>query len=501
MRRYLALAGDLAWVAISAVLAVLIRDNLIAYESHFWAVLPYMAITVAVAIPVFVIAGLHNRLWGYTALADVFQIIGAATIVILAALSISFVSSRLEGVARSVPVIQWFLVVGGLLGFRMLARIWHEYKSRDRTVPADASVEHVLLVGVNQLTELYLRSIEQYSSKSIEIVGILSDVRELKGRTLRVCKVLGTPEELQRVLDQLEVHGVTVDRIVVMQAFDELSRHAAEALSAVERGSDIKVEWLFEQLGLTPRDRPSPSSASLPAGTEAPKPLASPMELSEVGSGRFWRLKRAIDLFSALFLAIALAPLFLIVSLLVAIDVGFPLVFWQKRPGRFARPFRLYKFSTMHAAHNSEGRRISDEKRLSPIGRGLRRTRLDELPQLYNILIGEMSFIGPRPLLPLDQPEDSELRLSVRPGLTGLAQVHGERDMPVEDKNALDIWYVRNASLALDIRIVVRTIVVFWRGERVDLRMLRTARAGLKRWEDVQRADDARAEIVIRRAV
>ena len=103
----------------------------------------------------------------------------------------------------------------------------------------------------------------------------------------------------------------------------------------------------------------------------------------------------------------------------------------------------------MRPAHDAEGNRLSDDMRSSVVGDLLRRTRLDEIPQLYNILTGEMSFVGPRPLLPTDQPMETSARLLVRPGLTGMAQVFGARDISPEDKNALDIWYVQHASLGL----------------------------------------------------
>ena len=123
-----------------------------------------------------------------------------------------------------------------------------------------------------------------------------------------------------------------------------------------------------------------------------------------------------------------------------------------------------------------DGNRISDQLRSSNIGNLLRRSRLDELPQLYNILLGEMSFVGPRPLLPVDQPQWQNSRLVVRPGLTGWAQVNGGRDISPEDKAALDIWYIVNASLWLDISILLRTLVMLVLGERVN-RERRTSRA------------------------
>ena len=117
--------------------------------------------------------------------------------------------------------------------------------------------------------------------------------------------------------------------------------------------------------------------------------------------------------------------------------------------------------------YDSNGQRKSDNARVSAVGDFLRRTRLDELPQLLNILKGEMSFVGPRPLLPVDQPIDSKSRLLVRPGLTGWAQIKGGRQIAPDDKAALDVWYVRNMSLALDLKILLGTMPMLIFGERV----------------------------------
>jgi lipopolysaccharide/colanic/teichoic acid biosynthesis glycosyltransferase len=175
---------------------------------------------------------------------------------------------------------------------------------------------------------------------------------------------------------------------------------------------------------------------------------------------------------------------------LVAIDVGLPAIFWQQRPGKDGRPFRLYKFRTMRAPHDSEGRRVADAERVSFVGNLLRRLRLDELPQLYNVLIGEMSFVGPRPLLPQDQFPGLTERLAIRPGLTGWAQVKGGRDLTPSDKAALDVWYVRNGSFRVDLEIVLGTLRLILIGERTDWDAIRTAwRAlGCDRLEQPQRA-------------
>ena len=182
-------------------------------------------------------------------------------------------------------------------------------------------------------------------------------------------------------------------------------------------------------------------------------------------------------------LLITLSPLFLFVGFLVAADVGLPLVFWQQRPGLRGRPFKLYKFRTMDDAYNSDGQRKYDQVRASPVGEFLRRSRFDELPQLLNILKGEMSLVGPRPLLPVDQPIDSRSRLLVRPGLTGWAQIKGGRKISPADKAALDMWYVRNMSLALDLKILLGTVPIVIFGERVAETTIAHAR------RDVQLAD------------
>jgi lipopolysaccharide/colanic/teichoic acid biosynthesis glycosyltransferase len=205
-------------------------------------------------------------------------------------------------------------------------------------------------------------------------------------------------------------------------------------------------------------------------------------DLDALAHRPYWRVKRAIDVASAACLLVVTGPIALLVAALVAIDVGWPVVFWQQRPGLGGQPFKLYKFRTMAAAHDRDGRRLSDSERQTFLGRLIRRTRLDELPQLFNILLGEMSFVGPRPLLPVDQPSAYGARLLVRPGLTGWAQVQGGRKVTASDKAALDVWYVRHASLRLDALILVRTVWMAIFGERVSAAAIRRA------WYELQQA-------------
>jgi lipopolysaccharide/colanic/teichoic acid biosynthesis glycosyltransferase len=178
------------------------------------------------------------------------------------------------------------------------------------------------------------------------------------------------------------------------------------------------------------------------------------------GSRPYDLLKRLLDIVASAVALVLLSPVLVIVALLVAIRLGRPVLFVQPRPGRNERIFRLRKFRSMRDIDESRGL-ISDADRLTPFGRVLRSTSLDELPSLWNVLRGDMSVVGPRPLLveylPRYTPEQAR-RHEVRPGITGLAQASGRNALSWEDKFALDVEYVDNRSLALDARIIFATI-------------------------------------------
>lgn len=171
-------------------------------------------------------------------------------------------------------------------------------------------------------------------------------------------------------------------------------------------------------------------------------------------------MKRIIDLTVSACALILLSPLLAIVGLMVRQRLGSPVLFRQVRPGRAAKPFEMIKFRTMRDAVDADGQPLSDAERLTPLGRFLRSTSLDELPGLWNVLKGDMSLVGPRPLLmdylPLYTPEQAR-RHDVRPGVTGWAQVNGRNAISWEQKFALDVWYVDNRSLWLDIKILTMT--------------------------------------------
>jgi len=177
-------------------------------------------------------------------------------------------------------------------------------------------------------------------------------------------------------------------------------------------------------------------------------------------------MKRAFDIIASLLLLVLLSPVMAVVAVGVLLDVGSPVLFRQMRPGFEGRPFTLYKFRTMRGAHAGEPGTHGDAQRLTGFGRRLRATSLDELPELWNVLRGDMSLVGPRPLLmrylPLYSPEQMR-RHDVRPGLTGWAQVNGRNALSWEDKFALDVWYVDHHSLMLDLKILLMTVAAVFR--------------------------------------
>ena len=161
---------------------------------------------------------------------------------------------------------------------------------------------------------------------------------------------------------------------------------------------------------------------------------------------------------------ILLSPLLAIAATLALLDVGAPVLFWQQRIGQGSRRFMLQKFRTLPPPFDWRGQPVSEERnQLSAIGTCLRRTRVDELPQLLNVLVGDMALIGPRPLLPEDQPTNPATRLMVRPGITGWAQVNGGKFLTPDEKDRYDEFYIRNASLWFDLRIIFMTLKVLFR--------------------------------------
>lgn len=181
-------------------------------------------------------------------------------------------------------------------------------------------------------------------------------------------------------------------------------------------------------------------------------------------------IKRLFDILTAVLGLLILSPIIGVVAIQIRRKLGSPVFFRQTRPGLHGKPFEMIKFRSMRDAYNADGNPLSDSERITPFGRFLRSTSLDELPELWNVLKGDMSIVGPRPLLMeyMDYyTEEEMLRHTVRPGVTGLAQVTGRNSTTWNDRLAYDVQYVRTQTLWLDIKIIFKTIYQVFKREGV----------------------------------
>jgi lipopolysaccharide/colanic/teichoic acid biosynthesis glycosyltransferase len=360
------------------------------------------------------------------------------------------------------------LLAGGLIFIRSVTRGAGEDEG---AVDFQSRRERIIVIGANRLASSFIAILKAYKPGRAAVVAVLEDKSGKIGRALGGVEVLGTSQDLDAIVGEFAVHGVHIDRVILAGDKDLLSSAALHDVERVCKKRHLALSYLPRMLGLT-----EPVCGELNVAVAAePAPERH----------LFLRLKRLIDVVGSLALMLLLSPLIAVATLLVLIDVGSPVLFWQERTGWRARPFLIYKYRTLRAPFSSEGRPAVGDRQPSAIGRFLRTTRIDELPQLINVLLGDMSLIGPRPLLPEDQPSNTALRLSVRPGITGWAQINGAKLVAKEDKETFDEWYVRNASPWVDTKIALLTLRVLGRNylgsaeASADLAQVQTKRAKL----------------------
>jgi len=343
----------------------------------------------------------------------------------------------------------------GLVTARALAHITErDHKLATRHEHA----EHIVLIGVSDLSSIYMKALETFAPGRHRVVAVLDERPIAIGRSLNGIRVVGPPAQLHSLIEEFSVHGIRIDRVVVGGESDTLPDETLSEVRRVCIQRNLQLDFVPRLFGIGSR---TAAAQALPVEYAAGQEV-----VTDVVMPGYFRFKRLIDFGATLTLVLLLLPLWLLVVLLVFLDVGSPVLFWQQRAGLNGRNFLLHKFRTLRVPFDWSGQKVPDEQRLSWIGQLLRKTRLDELPQLLNVLVGDMSLIGPRPLLPQDQPPSPIMRLAVRPGMTGWAQVNGGTLLSAKEKEELDEWYIRNASFGLDVRIVLMTLLTLARGDR-----------------------------------
>lgn len=446
---------DVAWALLTPGLALWIRDAQVLSPAEWPVAAFYCAISFAAALVAFLMFRVRDGMTSLFAVHDAIDVAKAVVVAEFVTCLVLFSATRLDGVPRSTPLIHALILAAGLLMARAVVRM----TSAD-PVPASASAadkaEHIIIIGSNRLASLYIEFLRAYAPERYRVIAILDDRADMTGRQVSGVRVLGPALDLIPVIGEFKEHGVKTDRIMVAGDAAMLSAETAADIRRLCADGDVKLDFVPRLLGLDDAQA---------AASDTAQHAAPPMR-STAAVRPYFRIKRAIDLLLVSILIVVLLPILMTVALIVLLDVGSPLLFWQRRIGMNGRPFQMQKFRTLKPAFDWRGMPIAATERASWIGRLLRQLHLDELPQLLNVLVGDMSLIGPRPLLPHDQPANADLRLTVRPGMTGLAQVCGGTLLSPAEKNEFDEIYVRDASLPLDLMIVARTLKVIAFGER-----------------------------------
>jgi lipopolysaccharide/colanic/teichoic acid biosynthesis glycosyltransferase len=451
-------ATDLVVALLAPLAAFWVREPALFSPDGMGAVLIYLGIAFVVTSLAVAYFRLGDILSLYISIHDGEQILRASLVAVVGTSLLGFIISRLDSVPRSIPVIHFMLLFVGLAGVRYVRRAFLRKQELVSAGASENEKENIILIGANQFAWFYVRIVDVFCEHTQRIIAILDSDPGLVGRTVSGHRVVGSPGRLDAVLGEYAVHGVFVTKVVVADLNEREIRPLIADIERVCKERGIRLEFIAERLGLIlPSDIMNTPNTFL---------STNPVEHYEDALGFYWKVKRAIDIVVAGVVLVIASPLILLTAILVLVDCGLPLVFWQERLGKDAKPFAIYKFRTFRPPYDRYARPISNSHRLSKFGGFLRAVRLDELPQLYNILVGDMSIIGPRPLLPVDQPEKPSIRLAVRPGLTGWAQVHGGKLITAEEKNALDEWYIRHVSFVLDVKIFLATIATVVMGDR-----------------------------------
>jgi exopolysaccharide biosynthesis polyprenyl glycosylphosphotransferase len=323
-----------------------------------------------------------------------------------------------------------------------------------------AYIQNVIIVGSGQVARLLADKIEKHPEYGLRCVGFVDKDDRVVGSGNGKANLIGTTGDLPRLVHEYGVHRVAI-------AFSTDSHDQTLGVIRSMQGNDVQIDIvprMFEVLG-----------ANVQLHTIEGLPLLGLPSPSLSGSSTF--LKRSLDLVAAGLGLLVLMPTFVVVGIAIKLDSRGPVFFRQVRMGSGGRTFKVFKFRTMvrdaesikpaiahmnmHRAGDGRMFKVPDDPRVTRVGRFLRRWRIDELPQLLNVLTGQMSLVGPRPLI-LDEDQHVELwarrRLDLKPGMTGLWQVLGASDIPFEEMTKLDYLYVTNWSLREDLRLIFLTV-------------------------------------------
>jgi len=453
---------DVFWALVAPFIALSMRDPSLLeipvsplFLSHSYQ---YAAVAFVVAMPIFLFFRLSEGLSHYFSARDLSGVLAATLTTATGSTLAIFFVNRLEGIPRSTPLIYGLVLGSGLLGWRAIAnrsRVNHDVV----VVDGKPHLRRVILIGIDRFAAIAIKLTDCQQPRTTQFVAALDARDSLTKRTINGVKIVGNIADLEPLIVEYAVHGIEVDEVWISD--QSVPESDASRIKHLCSARGIKVFTISQALNLRPLRSPVLAA-----------PAVARMITPNAG---YFRFKRCVDVVASSLLLFLLTPVVIPVACLAYLDVGAPVIFWQRRIGRSGREFMVLKFRTFQAPYARNGATVPNDARLSRIGKAIRATRFDEIPQLINILRGDMSLIGPRPLLPVDQPEDPRLRLLVRPGVTGWAQVNGGALVSAAEKDAMDVWYIHHASLKLDIEIVFRTLATIFRGDNKESVAIKTA--------------------------
>jgi len=443
-----------ALAAVSPVVALYLRNADVASNGDWIGAGSYALVSLAFSLITFQAAGISAIIPRFVSVSDLLRIAKVVLVGELMTATALFTVTRLDGIPRSVPAIHALLLGALLIAYRGLGNL------AGRQVDHAVNNENVIVIGLNDWSVLLIKHLQAPVPERQRVIALLDEDPRWIGRSVNGVQVFGPPAHLEAAIEEFATHGLRADRVIVGGESSELSHKTLTAVRGVCAQRDLDLVFAPRPSALWCANHKRRSSY------KSPDRLTSNNLVPSIWPSPYFRHKRVMDIIVALVLIVVFLPLLLITALMVLFDIGWPVLFWQQRTGQGGRELQLYKLRTLRPPFDRTGQKVPEEQRLSGIGRLLRKTRFDELPQLFNVLVGDMSLIGPRPLLPRDQPSNSAPRLTVRPGITGWAQVNGGILLSASEKDALDIWYIRNASLWLDLRIIWMTCVSFTRSDR-----------------------------------
>jgi hypothetical protein len=391
MSRFVLLAVDVALMVLATLAAFILSENFAVSESRFLEFLPYLAATAVAALAVFPASGLNRTVSRNFPFPGCWRVLSAVAATVCGAAAMGFAYNRLNGVPHSLPILQLLAGPAVLSGARVLHRFGQFAREDRRTsaIPPELASTPpaltVIVVGISSLTETYLQAAAELAPGRIKVAGLVGRSGRHASPLVASYPVLGVPKDIEHILDALDLRGIHADSIVVAALSETLSSEEREALVCASRSRGIPLRFLAGDLGFNERNHSDASGCGPPV--QQALSFETPVVRFTLRAARpCWRIKRVFDATAALVLLTACAPLLLLTAVCVAVNMGFPIILWQQRTGLGGKPSRLYKFRTMRAALSADGRRLASWERTSLTGSLLRRLRLHELPQLFNIL-------------------------------------------------------------------------------------------------------------------